>query len=99
MKVYLETERLILRQFTPEDVDDLLELDRDPEVRRYLDMPEPDTDAPLQRVFNLMTRIQALIALGDKSSADDLLRHAYAIVEAYEFPHLKPHLDWLAELF
>jgi RimJ/RimL family protein N-acetyltransferase len=36
MRVYLETERLILRQFTEEDVDILYDLDNDPEVMRYL---------------------------------------------------------------
>jgi RimJ/RimL family protein N-acetyltransferase len=36
VNVFLETERLILRQFTPDDVDNLFELDRDPEVMRYL---------------------------------------------------------------
>jgi RimJ/RimL family protein N-acetyltransferase len=36
MQVYLETERLILRQFTPADADLLVELDSDPEVMRYL---------------------------------------------------------------
>jgi RimJ/RimL family protein N-acetyltransferase len=36
MQVYLETERLILRRFTPDDLDLLVELDSDPEVMRYL---------------------------------------------------------------
>lgn len=36
MQVYLETERLILRRFTPADADLLVELDSDPEVMRYL---------------------------------------------------------------
>lgn len=36
MDVFLETERLILRRFTEDDVDDLFELDNDPEVMRFL---------------------------------------------------------------
>ena len=36
MRSELETERLILRRFTPEDIDLLVELDSDPEVMRYL---------------------------------------------------------------
>ena len=32
MQIFLETERLVLRQFTMEDVDNLVELDSDPEV-------------------------------------------------------------------
>ena len=35
MKILLETERLVLRQFTENDVDNLLELDSDPDVVRF----------------------------------------------------------------
>jgi RimJ/RimL family protein N-acetyltransferase len=34
--IVLETERLTLRQFTPDDVENLVELDGDPEVMRYI---------------------------------------------------------------
>ncbi|MFF8773844.1 GNAT family N-acetyltransferase [Kitasatospora sp. NPDC015120] len=36
MDVFLTTERLVLRRFTADDVDALVELDADPEVTRYL---------------------------------------------------------------
>ncbi len=36
MHVFLETERLVLRRFTEADVDNLVELDGDPEVMRFL---------------------------------------------------------------
>ena len=36
MKIFAETERLILREILPTDVDGLFELDADPEVHRYL---------------------------------------------------------------
>ncbi len=36
MRVFLETERLLLRQFTEADVDDLFALYDDPEVMRFL---------------------------------------------------------------
>lgn len=36
MPVFLETERLTLRRFTLADTDDLVELDSDPEVMRFL---------------------------------------------------------------
>jgi len=36
MKIILETRRLTLRQFTEDDVDDLFDLNNDPEVMRYL---------------------------------------------------------------
>jgi RimJ/RimL family protein N-acetyltransferase len=35
MKVFLETERLLLRQFTADDVDNLVELNNDPDVVRF----------------------------------------------------------------
>ncbi len=36
MQIFLETERLVLRQFTEDDVDNLVELDSDPEVMRFI---------------------------------------------------------------
>ncbi len=36
MDVFLETERLILRQFTTDDIDHLVELDSDPEVMFHI---------------------------------------------------------------
>lgn len=40
-RVFLETERLVLRQFTMGDVDDLLALDSDPDVRVFVEDGEP----------------------------------------------------------
>jgi RimJ/RimL family protein N-acetyltransferase len=39
--ILLETERLRLRRFTPDDVDLLVELDSDPEVMRYITYGQP----------------------------------------------------------
>ena len=36
MKIFVETERLILREILPADVEGLFQLDSDPEVHRYL---------------------------------------------------------------
>ena len=36
MKIFLETPRLVLRQLSEDDVDDLVALDSDPEVMRYI---------------------------------------------------------------
>ena len=36
MQVFPETDRVVLRQFTPHDVDQLVELDSDPDVMRFL---------------------------------------------------------------
>ena len=36
MQIFLETERLVLRQFTADDVDNLVELDGDPDVMHFI---------------------------------------------------------------
>ena len=36
MKIYLETERMVLREFTINDIDNLVDLDSNPEVTRYI---------------------------------------------------------------
>jgi RimJ/RimL family protein N-acetyltransferase len=36
MQIFLETERLVLRRFTEDDVDNLVELDGDPDVMRFI---------------------------------------------------------------
>ena len=41
MGVFLETERLILRRFTEADVDNLVDLDADPQVMFYINAGEP----------------------------------------------------------
>ena len=45
MQVFLETDRLILRRFTTDDADLLVELDADPEVMRYINGGEPTSRA------------------------------------------------------
>jgi hypothetical protein len=41
MLVFLETDRLVLRRFTEDDVDNLVELDRDPDVMRFINGGRP----------------------------------------------------------
>jgi RimJ/RimL family protein N-acetyltransferase len=41
MDIYLETERLVLRRFTPDDVDLVTALDADPAVMRYINGGRP----------------------------------------------------------
>jgi RimJ/RimL family protein N-acetyltransferase len=36
MEIFLETDRLVLRRFTPDDVDNLVELDSDPDVMHFI---------------------------------------------------------------
>lgn len=41
MRVFLETERLVLRQFTEDDLDNLFDLDSDPDVMRFINGGRP----------------------------------------------------------
>lgn len=52
MKVFLETERLVLRWFDPEDFDLLVELDGDPEVMRYINNGQPVDQAEIADYFD-----------------------------------------------
>jgi RimJ/RimL family protein N-acetyltransferase len=45
--VFLETDRLVLRRFTPDDLDAIVELDDDPLVKRYIDNGAPVDRAEL----------------------------------------------------
>src|SRR5204862_2010193 len=40
-QIFLETERLILREFTEDDADNLVELDGDPDVMRFINGGRP----------------------------------------------------------
>lgn len=46
--VFLETDRLLLRQFTPADVDNLVELDSDPDVMHYINGGRPTPRAEIE---------------------------------------------------
>lgn len=52
MRVLLETDRLVLRAFTSHDVDDVLALDNDPDVMRFINGGRPvDRAAILERTL------------------------------------------------
>jgi RimJ/RimL family protein N-acetyltransferase len=48
MQIFLETERLLLRRFTSDDVDALVELDSDPDVMRYINGGRPTSREEIQ---------------------------------------------------
>jgi len=51
MKIFVESERLILREILPTDIDGLYRLDSDPEVHRYLgNKPVTDKDQIIERI-------------------------------------------------
>jgi RimJ/RimL family protein N-acetyltransferase len=49
--VYLETERLILRRFTPDDVDRVTALDADPAVMRYINGGRPTPRDEIRDIY------------------------------------------------
>jgi len=51
-KVYLESERLVLREFTLDDFQDLLDLDSDPEVMKYLTFKKPTPPDKVRKILN-----------------------------------------------
>jgi RimJ/RimL family protein N-acetyltransferase len=48
MHVFLETDRLLLRRFTESDVDNLVELDSDPDVMRFINGGRPTSRDEVQ---------------------------------------------------
>jgi len=51
MNITLETARLMLRRFTVNDVDDLVELDADPTVMRYINGGQPSDREAIQNML------------------------------------------------
>jgi RimJ/RimL family protein N-acetyltransferase len=49
VQVFLETDRLVLRRLTEDDVDHLFELDSDPAVMRFLTGGKPTSRSVIQR--------------------------------------------------
>ncbi|MDP3313781.1 GNAT family N-acetyltransferase [Lutibacter sp.] len=54
MKIFAETERLILREILPTDIDGLFELDSDPEVHRYLGNKPVSSKDEIVKVINFI---------------------------------------------
>ena len=79
MQVFLETERLVLRRFTEADLDNLFDLDGDPEVMRFLTGGKPTPrevirNETLPRILHYYERFAGLgfWAVNEKSTGDFL---------------------------
>jgi RimJ/RimL family protein N-acetyltransferase len=79
MQVFLETERLVLRRFTEADLDNLLDLNGDPEVMRFLTGGKPTPrevirNETLPRILHYYERFAGLgfWAAIEKSTGDFL---------------------------
>ena len=89
MHVFLETERLILRTFTMDDVDNLAELDGDPEVMYFINGGRPTSRDEVEReILPAFLRyyergeLYGFWAVVEKSTGDFL-----------GWFHLRPHRD------
>jgi RimJ/RimL family protein N-acetyltransferase len=49
VRIFLETDRLVLRRFTEDDVDSLVELDSDPDVMRFINGGRPTPRREIER--------------------------------------------------
>jgi RimJ/RimL family protein N-acetyltransferase len=77
MDIYLETERLQLRRFTEADLDNLIELNSDPEVRRYERSRLPPREENQQQLNRMLQHYSRFPGYGfwaaiEKSSGDFL---------------------------
>ncbi len=103
MHVIVETERLSLRRFTPEDVDDLVALDRDPLVRRFVEDGVPvnpaeaasDIDYWIRQYeqsdqYGCWAAVTKVGATADEGSAEKFIGwfHLYDRTEAPHAPEL-----------
>jgi len=50
-EIFLETDRLLLRRFTEDDVENLVELDSDPEVMRFINGGRPTSPQEIESDF------------------------------------------------
>lgn len=56
LKISIETERLILRELLPTDVDSIFELDSDPEVHRYIGNKPVTTKEHVVDIINILRK-------------------------------------------
>lgn len=64
MKIYAETERLILREILPTDADAMFELDSDPDVHRYLGNNPVDDKDQIYRVIEFIRNQYVKFGIG-----------------------------------
>ena len=64
MKIFAETERLILREFLSTDVEDLFKMDSNPEVHRYLGNKPLQTIAEAEKIIQFVLQQYADYGIG-----------------------------------
>ena len=85
MKHYLETERIILREFIPSDEEEFLQLDSDPEVMQYL----KGRSSTRKEIREMMSRVQNIIqnSNGDHGCWTAIFKETTEVIGWF---HLRP---------
>lgn len=97
MHVFLETGRLALRPFTTADADDLLTLDNDPDVMRFLNGGKPTSrEAILARTLPRLLHVHPCTGTRGYWAAEE--RSSGAFLGWFEFRPLDEHSPALVEL-
>ena len=97
MHPFLETERLVLRGFTPDDVDGLVALDSDPEVMRFINGGEP-ADPALIRTQTLPRLLHDYPVLGTRGYWAAEEKAARTFLGWFELRPLEEHSAAVVEL-
>lgn len=93
MKFYIETERLILREFRPNDLEDFYEMDSKPEVHIYLgNKPATSIDQSKEMIANIRQQYTdngiGRWAVIEKESGDFIGWSGLKFIKEYENNHI-----------
>lgn len=89
----LETERCLIRETTPEDVEDFFRIYSDPAITRYMDGLYPDRDQEKEYVREYIEKIYKFYEFGvwtvvEKSSGSVIGRAGFSYREGFDEPEI-----------
>ena len=89
----LQTERCLIRETTPEDVDDFFRIYSDPEITRYMESLYPEPEQEKQYIRDYIEKIYTFYEFGvwtvvQRDSGAVIGRAGFAYREGYEEPEL-----------
>lgn len=89
----LETKRCLVRETTPEDVDDFYHIYSDPAITRYMEDLYPEIDQEKQYIREYIEKVYSFFEFGvwtvvERKSGSVIGRAGFAFREGYEEPEL-----------
>ncbi len=89
----LETERCLIRETTPEDVEDFFRIYSDPDITRYMDGLYPDREEEKEYVREYIEKVYKFYEFGvwtvvEKSSGSVIGRAGFSYREGYDDPEI-----------